>query len=115
MDFAGSPSYLSQHADSARVASCWRNLRISDSHFFCTIQVKQYASNAIATMSILSSFKTLPPRTRAMIGLSFLAWGTIGLFLSDTAEKKLGFEPGGERDPEVASKDGGFRIRVVEK
>ncbi|RAL64298.1 hypothetical protein DID88_002190 [Monilinia fructigena] len=44
-------------------------------------------------MSLLSSFRALPPRTRAMIGASFLAWGTIGLYLSDTAEKKLGFEP----------------------
>ncbi|PQE28974.1 fatty acid activator protein [Rutstroemia sp. NJR-2017a BBW] len=61
------------------------------------------------------SFRNLPPRTRGIVGLSFFAWGTIGLFLSDTAEEKLGFKPGGERDPEVASKDGGFRIRVVEK
>ncbi|ATZ52142.1 hypothetical protein BCIN_07g06420 [Botrytis cinerea B05.10] len=44
-------------------------------------------------MSLLSSFRALPPRTRAMIGASFIAWGTIGLYLSDTAEKKLGFEP----------------------
>lgn len=26
------------------------------------------------------------------IGLGMLAWGTAGLFISDTAEKKLGFE-----------------------
>ncbi|TGO87478.1 hypothetical protein BPOR_0223g00050 [Botrytis porri] len=44
-------------------------------------------------MSLLSSFRALPSRTRAMIGASFIAWGTIGLYLSDTAEKKLGFEP----------------------
>lgn len=27
------------------------------------------------------------------VGAGFLAWGTIGLYLSDTAEKKLGMEP----------------------
>lgn len=27
------------------------------------------------------------------IGAGLLAWGTAGLFISDAAEKKLGFEP----------------------
>ena len=27
------------------------------------------------------------------VGIAVLAWGTIGLYISDTAEKKLGFEP----------------------
>jgi hypothetical protein len=27
------------------------------------------------------------------VGLAFLAWGTIGLYISDSAEKKFGFEP----------------------
>ncbi|KAJ8071791.1 hypothetical protein OCU04_002105 [Sclerotinia nivalis] len=60
-------------------------------------------------MSLLSSFRALPPRTRAMIGASFIAWGTIGLYLSETAEKKLGFEPT-EQDKAKMPK-----ITVVEK
>lgn len=38
-------------------------------------------------------FRALPPLTRASIGTAFLAWGTLGLYFSDTAEKKLGFSP----------------------
>jgi hypothetical protein len=37
-------------------------------------------------------FRNLPPRTRLGVGLAFLVWGTAGLFLSDSAERKLGFE-----------------------
>ena len=39
------------------------------------------------------NFRNLPQKTRIGIGLGFLAWGTIGLYVSDSAEKKLGFEP----------------------
>lgn len=38
--------------------------------------------------------------TRIGVGLAFLAWGAIGLYISDTAEKKLGFEPS-QRDREA--------------
>jgi hypothetical protein len=41
----------------------------------------------------LRTFRNLPQRTRAGIGLAFLAWGTIGLYISDSAEKKFGLEP----------------------
>ncbi|KAH8804845.1 hypothetical protein F5884DRAFT_797414 [Xylogone sp. PMI_703] len=43
-------------------------------------------------MSFIQSYRNLSPRTRIGVGLGFLAWGTIGLYLSDTAEKKLGWE-----------------------
>lgn len=43
--------------------------------------------------SPVQAFRNLTPRTRALVGFSLLAWGTIGLYLSDTAEKKFGFEP----------------------
>jgi len=39
------------------------------------------------------TFRNLSTRTRIGVGLAFLAWGTIGLYISDSAEKKLGFEP----------------------
>ncbi|KAE8443818.1 hypothetical protein EG329_001325 [Mollisiaceae sp. DMI_Dod_QoI] len=44
-------------------------------------------------MSMLQNFRNLSPRTRIGIGVAFLAWGTIGLYISDNAEKKLGLEP----------------------
>ena len=38
------------------------------------------------------TFRKLPQRTRVGVGLAFLAWGAVGLYISDNAEKKLGFE-----------------------
>jgi hypothetical protein len=46
------------------------------------------------------SFRSLSPRGRLGVGLGLLAWGTIGLYLSDTTEKKLGLEPT-EKDREA--------------
>lgn len=46
------------------------------------------------------SFRSLPPRTRIGLGFAVIAWGTIGLYISDEAEKKLGFEPT-QRDKEA--------------
>jgi len=47
-------------------------------------------------MSLWTTFTNLSPRTRLTVGLAVLAWGTIGLYVSDVAEKKLGFEPSEE-------------------
>ncbi|KAG9249313.1 hypothetical protein BJ878DRAFT_484837 [Calycina marina] len=44
-------------------------------------------------MPFLQSYRNLTPRARLGVGLGILAWGTIGLYISDKAEKKLGFEP----------------------
>ncbi|KUJ10240.1 uncharacterized protein LY89DRAFT_723501 [Mollisia scopiformis] len=50
-------------------------------------------SPSTTTMSsMLQSFRNLSPRTRIGVGIAFLAWGTIGLYISDNAEKRLGFE-----------------------
>lgn len=38
------------------------------------------------------SFRNLAPRTRLLVGLGIIAWGGIGLALSDTTEKKFGLE-----------------------
>ncbi|KAH8659122.1 hypothetical protein BGZ60DRAFT_531038 [Tricladium varicosporioides] len=43
-------------------------------------------------MSLLQAYRNLSPKTRIAVGLSVIAWGTIGLYVSDNAEKKLGFE-----------------------
>ena len=39
------------------------------------------------------SFRNLSPRARAGVGAALLAWGTVGLYLSDHAEEKFGFTP----------------------
>ncbi|KAI1403402.1 hypothetical protein F4819DRAFT_484672 [Hypoxylon fuscum] len=44
-------------------------------------------------MSLLQSFRNLSPRTRVGVGLGLLAWGAIGLQLSDRAEERYGFTP----------------------
>jgi len=46
------------------------------------------------------SFRNLPQRTRIGVGLAFLAWGAVGLYISDNAERKLGFEPS-QKDKEA--------------
>ncbi|KAH7391503.1 hypothetical protein BKA64DRAFT_677786 [Cadophora sp. MPI-SDFR-AT-0126] len=43
-------------------------------------------------MTFFQSFLNLSPRTRLLIGGGFLAWGTLGLYITDRAESKLGFE-----------------------
>ena len=59
------------------------------------------------------TFRNLTPRTRIGVGLAFLAWGTAGLYISDSAEKKLGFEAT-EKD-KSALKEVVPRITVVER
>jgi len=64
-------------------------------------------------MSLWTSFTNLSPRTRLGVGVAILAWGTIGLYISDTAEKKLGFEPSEE---DKRALDAALpKIRTVEK
>ncbi|KAI1306868.1 hypothetical protein F5Y03DRAFT_130392 [Xylaria venustula] len=43
-------------------------------------------------MSPLQSFRNLSPKTRIGVGLGLLAWGVIGLQLSDRAEDRY-FKP----------------------
>ncbi|KAJ5051983.1 uncharacterized protein L3040_001744 [Drepanopeziza brunnea f. sp. 'multigermtubi'] len=64
-------------------------------------------------MSFRTSLLALPPRTRLAVGLGFLAWGTAGLYLTDGAERKLGWSAAGREGEEegVALP----RVRVVER
>lgn len=48
---------------------------------------------SVLANNLTSSYRALSPNTRMMVGFGILAWGTIGLYMSDAAEKKLGFEP----------------------
>ncbi|TRX98344.1 hypothetical protein FHL15_000989 [Xylaria flabelliformis] len=43
-------------------------------------------------MSLLQSFRNLSPKARIGIGLGLLAWGAVGLQLSDGAEERY-FKP----------------------
>ncbi|KAK7927792.1 hypothetical protein PG985_004790 [Apiospora marii] len=47
-------------------------------------------------MSVLQSFRNLSPRMRLGVGLGLLAWGAVGLQLSDRAEDKYGFKASDE-------------------
>lgn len=61
------------------------------------------AFRALKTTSMLiasSSFKSLNPQTRILVGLGVVAWGTIGLYMTPAAERKLGFEPS-EKDKQA--------------
>jgi hypothetical protein len=61
---------------------------------FLTLQVYSQALLTFDSELTTSnrSFRNLSPRTRFAVGLGVLSWGSIGLYLSDAAEKKLGFE-----------------------
>lgn len=59
------------------------------------------------------TYTNLTPKTRLMIGVGIMAWSGIGLLVSDTAEKKLGYEAT-EADRERL-RDALPRVRFVEK
>ncbi|KAK4204130.1 hypothetical protein QBC40DRAFT_261897 [Triangularia verruculosa] len=44
-------------------------------------------------MTLLQTYKGLSPKARLGVGFGLLAWGLIGLQLSDKAEEKLGYTP----------------------
>ncbi|KAG5939275.1 hypothetical protein E4U59_003244 [Claviceps monticola] len=62
---------------------------------------------------MLKAYKNLSPKTRLYFGIGVMAWGTIGLYLSDKAEEKYGFTPS-EEDKEALWK---FvpKVTVVER
>ncbi|KAG6147381.1 hypothetical protein E4U24_000078 [Claviceps purpurea] len=66
-----------------------------------------------ANVSPPRAYKNLSPKTRLYFGIGVMAWGTIGLYLSDKAEEKYGFTPS-EEDKEALWK---FvpKVTVVER
>jgi hypothetical protein len=44
-------------------------------------------------MSLWTSYRSLSPRTRLLIGGGIMAYAGLGLFLSDKAEEAFGFVP----------------------
>ncbi|THY97302.1 hypothetical protein D6C92_03463 [Aureobasidium pullulans] len=58
-------------------------------------------------------YNSLSPKTRLMVGGGAMAYACIGLFLSDTAEEKLGYTPTEEDKRKL--REAMPRIRVVEE
>ncbi|KAI5926145.1 hypothetical protein F4810DRAFT_580979 [Camillea tinctor] len=63
-------------------------------------------------MSLLQSFRNLSPRMRLGVGVGLLAWGVIGLQLSDRAEETY-FKASEEE--KAALKNLGPRITTIER
>ncbi|OCL11273.1 hypothetical protein AOQ84DRAFT_374152 [Glonium stellatum] len=54
-------------------------------------------------MSIWQKYRSLPSRTRVLIGVGIMGYAGLGLLLSDTAEEKFGLVPT-EKDKEELDK-----------
>ncbi|KAH8729054.1 hypothetical protein GQ44DRAFT_645964 [Phaeosphaeriaceae sp. PMI808] len=68
-------------------------------------------------MTVRSWYKALTPRTRLFIGVGVMAYGGLGLFLSDRAEQHFDLVPT-DQDKEALQKDirnALPRITTVEK
>lgn len=65
------------------------------------------------TNGIYSYYNSLSPKTRLMVGGGLIGYATLGLFLSDTAEEKLGYTPTEEDKKRL--REAMPRIRVVEE
>ncbi|KAI0161684.1 hypothetical protein GGR52DRAFT_134144 [Hypoxylon sp. FL1284] len=64
-------------------------------------------------MTLLQSFRNLSPRARAGVGVGLLAWGGLGLYLSDRAEEQYGLTP--TDDDKAALAQALPRITAVDK
>ena len=40
-----------------------------------------------------SAYKRLSPKSRLAVGVAVIAWGGVGLYISDRAEERLGYTP----------------------
>ncbi|USW54421.1 hypothetical protein Slin15195_G077400 [Septoria linicola] len=64
-------------------------------------------------MSLWQSYRNLPQKTRLLVGSGIMAWGAIGLFISDKAEQAFGLTPT-EQDKEKLQ-DAIPKIQFVDK
>ncbi|RKU47225.1 hypothetical protein DL546_008451 [Coniochaeta pulveracea] len=64
-------------------------------------------------MSFWQAYRNLSSLTRIGVGAGIIAWATVGLYLSDSVEEKLGFTPT-EADKEALDR---FKpqIHVIER
>ncbi|KAI9729738.1 MAG: hypothetical protein M1834_006689 [Cirrosporium novae-zelandiae] len=71
-------------------------------------------------MSFWKSYTNLPPRTRLILGLGFMAWSAAGIMFSDRAGEAIGIVPWNAASGEGTKKEGNERksnwgITVVDK
>ncbi|POR34611.1 Uncharacterized protein TPAR_05190 [Tolypocladium paradoxum] len=52
---------------------------------------------------MFKAYKNLSPKTRLGVGVAVIAWGLVGLHLSDRAEEKFGYTPS-DKDKEELRK-----------
>ncbi|KAI4762184.1 hypothetical protein E4T52_05603 [Aureobasidium sp. EXF-3400] len=64
-------------------------------------------------MSLWRYYTSLSPKIRLMVGGGIIGYACLGLFLSDTAEEKLGYTPTEEDKKRL--RESLPRIRVVEE
>ncbi|KAH6607440.1 hypothetical protein Trco_003753 [Trichoderma cornu-damae] len=50
---------------------------------------------------MFKAYNNLAPRTRLGVGIAVIAWGCVGLHLSDKAEEKFGYTPTEEDKAEL--------------
>ncbi|KAF3068635.1 hypothetical protein V8C43DRAFT_267786 [Trichoderma afarasin] len=50
---------------------------------------------------MFKAYQNLTPKTRLGVGVAIIAWGGLGLYISDKAEEKLGFTPTEEDKAEL--------------
>ncbi|KAK4193933.1 hypothetical protein QBC35DRAFT_480675 [Podospora australis] len=88
--------YLKDQCSSSLSAIKVGNTQIRKLHSYSSCEVallKVTENKGISTMSLLQSYRGLSPRAKLSFGIGLLAWGVIGLQLSDKAEEKLGYTP----------------------
>lgn len=81
--------------------------------FFASVPSPPLPSPHLHTSNTHRSIRNLTPRTRMLVGAGFLAWGTLGLFITDSAEAKFGLQAS-EADREALGR-AVPRVSVVER
>ncbi|KAI5854146.1 hypothetical protein BZA05DRAFT_393358 [Tricharina praecox] len=64
-------------------------------------------------MSLINFYRSLPPRTRAILGGAVVVYATVGLYVSDFAEEKLGFTPSEQEKAQISGLVP--KVRVVDR
>ncbi|KAM0251143.1 hypothetical protein ACHAQJ_008313 [Trichoderma viride] len=62
---------------------------------------------------MFKAYTNLAPKTRLGVGAAIIAWGCVGLYLSDKAEAKFGYTPTEEDKAELRNM--APKITTVEK
>ncbi|RKF65346.1 hypothetical protein OnM2_009024 [Erysiphe neolycopersici] len=71
-----------------RIGEVWRKRYSTNS----PRKEKLQATSASTIGFLPRSLRNLPTQTRLIVGLTFLAWGSLGIYLIEPVEKKLGLE-----------------------